>query len=219
MDVQIGSLYHFHQRLGHLAYDTVERMASNPDSGITLTDRARPTCISCAQGNQTKKAQSRKDTGANSEQMTPPMRSIVQLLSRLPRLNEGQGREEVRTFLAFFERQFECRIHVLRTDGGAEYANVDLLCKSTGVARQVGEVRNQASNGKAERMHRTVLNMARSMIFANRLPVSFWGDAVEYAAYILNHRPKSANAKRASPLEVLTKHAPDLRDIIAFGSV
>ena len=101
-------------------------------------------------------------------------------------------------FLAFFERQFDCRIHVLRTDGGGEYANVDLFCKRTGVARQISEARNQASNGKAERMHRTILNMARSMIFASRLPLTFWGDAVEYAAYILNRSPTSANAKRAS---------------------
>ena len=60
-------------------------------------------------------------------------------------------------FLAFFERQFDCRIHVLRTDGGGEYANVDLFCKRTSVARQITEARNQASNGKAERMHKTIL--------------------------------------------------------------
>ena len=105
-------------------------------------------------------------------------------------------------FLAFFERRFNCRIHVLRTDGGGEYANVDLFCKSTGVARQISEARKQASNGKAERMHRTVLNMTRSMIFASRLPVSFWGDAVEYDAYILNRSPTSANEKRASPIDI-----------------
>ena len=72
-------------------------------------------------------------------------------------------------------------MHVLRTDGGGEYKNVDLFCKKTGIARQVSEARNQASNGKAERMHRTVLNMARSMIFACNMPPYFWGDAVEYA--------------------------------------
>ena len=70
-------------------------------------------------------------------------------------------------FLVFFERQFESRVHVLRTDGGGEYSNVDRFCKRTGVARQISEARNQALNGKAERMHRTVLNMARSMIFAS----------------------------------------------------
>ena len=31
--------------------------------------------------------------------------------------------------LAFFERRFDCWIHVLRTDGGGEYANVDLFSK------------------------------------------------------------------------------------------
>ena len=61
--------------------------------------------------------------------------------------------------------------------------------------------------------------MARSLIFASRLPLSFWGDAVEYAAYILNRSPTSANAKRASPIEVLTKQVPDLRDSVAFGSI
>ena len=40
-------------------------------------------------------------------------------------------------FLALFERRFDCRIHVLRIDGGGEYSNVDLFCKRTGVARQI----------------------------------------------------------------------------------
>uniref|UniRef100_A0AAV1VD99 Integrase catalytic domain-containing protein n=1 Tax=Peronospora matthiolae TaxID=2874970 RepID=A0AAV1VD99_9STRA len=67
-------------------------------------------------------------------------------------------------FLGYFERQFECRIHVLRAEGRAEYANVELFCKSTGVAGQVSKARNQASNGKAEHLHRTVLNRARSIM-------------------------------------------------------
>ena len=67
-------------------------------------------------------------------------------------------------------------------------------------------------------MHRTVLNMARSMIFACNMPPYSWGDAVEYATYILNWIPTSANEKRASPYEVLTEVAPDLRDIVVLGS-
>ena len=104
-------------------------------------------------------------------------------------------------FLAFFERQFDCQIHVLRTDGSGEYANVDLFCNRTGVARQISEARNHASNRKAGRVHRTILNLARGMIFASRLPVTFLSDAVEYGAYILNRSPTSAYAKRASPID------------------
>lgn len=68
---------------------------------------------------------------------------------------------------------FDYKIHVLRTDNGSEYRNVDLLCQRIGVARQIGDVRNQASSGKAEHMHRTILNMARSMIFFSRLPIKY----------------------------------------------
>lgn len=98
-------------------------------------------------------------------------------------------------FLVYFEKHFNCKIHVLRTASGAEYQNVDIFCKRTGVARQKSEARNQASNGKAERMHRTIMNMARCMIFARGLPLGFWGDAVQYAAYILNRSQSNLNTR------------------------
>ena len=78
--------------------------------------------------------------------------------------------QKFKHFMAFFKRQFNCRIHVLRTDGGGGYKTLDLFCKDTGIARQVSEPRNQASNGKADRMHRTIMNMVRSMLFACGLP-------------------------------------------------
>ena len=121
-------------------------------------------------------------------------------------------------FAGHFERRFDCRIQYLRTDGGGEYANVDLFCQKAGIARQKTEADNPASNGKAERMHRTVLNMARCMIFNCRLPVYFWGDAVKYAAYILNRSPCRSNPRRMSPIEMLEGKPPNLANIVAFGS-
>ncbi|GMG15399.1 unnamed protein product [Phytophthora fragariaefolia] len=59
------TLLELHQRLGHIAYDTAERMADAKASGIKLTDRARPNCLTCVQGKQSKNNQSKKDTGAN----------------------------------------------------------------------------------------------------------------------------------------------------------
>ncbi|POM68328.1 Integrase catalytic core protein [Phytophthora palmivora] len=131
---------------------------------------------------------------------------------------KDQAAKKFEHFLVFFEKEFNCKIRVLRTDSGGEYQNVDLFCKTTGVARQRSEANNQASNGKAERMHRTVINMARCMVFACGLPLSFWGDAVQYAAYILNRAPTNANHGRASPLKVLTKQTPQLGKIVVFGS-
>ena len=121
-------------------------------------------------------------------------------------------------FLSAFERRFDFRIHVLRTDGGGEYKPLDVFCKKTGVSRQMSERDNQSSNGKAERMHRTIMNMVRSMVFASGLPLKFWGDAAEYAAYILNRSPTKANEGGISPIEMLTKKQPNLNDIVVFGS-
>ncbi len=69
------------------------------------------------------------------------------------------------TFLAILKDAIIAEFKSFNTDGGGEYANIDLFCKSTGIARQRTEADNPASNGKAERNHRTVLNMSRCMIF------------------------------------------------------
>lgn len=74
----------------------------------------------------------------------------------------------------------------MRTNSGAEYQNVDMFCKRTGVARQRSEAQKQASNGKAEKTHRTIMGMARCLDFACELPLRFRGDVAQYAAYLLN---------------------------------
>ncbi|KAE9058043.1 hypothetical protein PF007_g31436 [Phytophthora fragariae] len=238
-----STLLKLHKRLGHIAYDTVERMADTPGSGIRLTSRERPNCLTCAHGKQSKNNQSKKDTGANAPidkiggvigsdikgPMTPRDRrgnkyliNFIDYSTNYVRVflakNKADATKEFEHFLVYFEKRFNCRIHVLRTDGGKEYVNVDPFCKETGVRRQISERENQASNGKAERMHRTVLNVARCMLFASGLPLYFWGDAVEYAAFVLNRSSCSANPKRMSPLEMLTGKVPNSSDIVMFGS-
>ncbi|GMF35798.1 unnamed protein product [Phytophthora fragariaefolia] len=146
------TLLELHQRLGHIAYDTAERMADAKESGIKLTDRAPKLLNLCSR---------------QAKQKQPA--------------EEGHGCE---------------RAHW----------------------RQVSEAENQASNGKAEQIHRTVLNMARCMLYANGLPLYFWGDAIEYPAYVLNKGSCSANPKRLSPIEMLTGTAPNLADEVMFGS-
>ena len=127
--------------------------------------------MSCAEGKQIKNVQSKKDTGAHSPidctggvicsdlkgPMTPRDRlgnhylnNFVDQKSNYCRVflakTKDQAAKTFEHFLVFLERQFNCRVHVLRTDGGGECENVDLFCKSTGVSRQVSEARNQASN-------------------------------------------------------------------------
>ncbi|KAE9238201.1 hypothetical protein PF005_g327 [Phytophthora fragariae] len=237
------TLLELHNRLGHFAFDTLECMADAPGSGVKLTSRVRLNCLTCPQRKQHKVNQSKKDTGQNSPvakiggvicsdikgPMTPRDRhgnrymiNFVDHSSNYVRAflakNKVEATKKFEHFLVFFEKEYSCRIHVLRTDGGGEYMNVEDFCRATGVRRQVSEANNQASNGKAKRMHRTILNMARCMLFVSGLPLKFWGYAVEYAAYVLNRSACSANPRRMSPIEVLTGKCPDMAGIVTFGS-
>jgi hypothetical protein len=42
-------------------------------------------------------------------------------------------------FMACFERNFDYRLQVLRTDGGKEFRQIDLLCERLGIERQKSE--------------------------------------------------------------------------------
>ena len=103
-------------------------------------------------------------------------------------------------FMALVEGQFNFRIYMLRTDGGGEYPTLDLFCDDTVIFIQISESGNQASNGKAERMHCTITTIVQIMIFARDLSLTFWGDAARYAGQILDRRPSTSNAGRQSLL-------------------
>ncbi len=64
--VHEDTLYNWHTRFGHQSYDAIEALAAKPGSGIKLTNRERPNCMTCAEGKQTKNKQSKKDSGENS---------------------------------------------------------------------------------------------------------------------------------------------------------
>jgi hypothetical protein len=125
--------------------------------------------------------------------------------------------KEVSEFVGHFERRFDYPIQMLSTNRGGEYANIDLFCSRSDIARQRTEAYNPAFNDKAERMHRTVLNMTRCMIFNCRLPIHFWEGVVLYASYNLNCGPCKASPKRMSPMETLEGKPPNLAHVATFG--
>ena len=58
-----------------------------------------------------------------------------------------------------------------------------------GIISQLLSPGTPQQNGVSERRNRTLLDMVRSMLSYSSLPESFWGYALETAAYILNLVP------------------------------
>ena len=66
-------------------------------------------------------------------------------------------------------------------------------------------------NGVAEKRNQTLLEMVRSMMVQANLPISYWGDALLTAAYILNRVPSKSVSSTA--YELWTNKKPDLNNL------
>ena len=79
------------------------------------------------------------------------------------------------------------KIKFLRSDRGGEYLSYEfgLHLKQCGIVSQLTPPRTPQRNGVSERRNRTLLDMVRSMMSLTDLPLSFWGYALETAAFTL----------------------------------
>ncbi|XP_056860009.1 uncharacterized protein LOC130508491 [Raphanus sativus] len=73
-------------------------------------------------------------------------------------------------------------------------------------------------NGRVERKHRHILNVARAMLFQANLPVKFWGEAISSATHVINMTP-SKILQGKSPYEVLFGKKPHYSSLRVFGSL
>ena len=92
-----------------------------------------------------------------------------------------------REHCAWAEKQSGYPIKLLRTDGGSEYRDqMKQFCLDLGIEHQPTAPYSPQSNGVAERMNRTLLDMVRPMILDSKLALSLWGEAVSTACYLRN---------------------------------
>jgi len=73
-------------------------------------------------------------------------------------------------FKAIVEKQSGYKIRTVRSDQGGEYTTNDFeaFCTQQGIRHQTTQL-----NGVAERKNRTILDMARSLLKAKKLPKQY----------------------------------------------
>ncbi|GJW86918.1 putative RNA-directed DNA polymerase [Tanacetum coccineum] len=133
-----------------------------------------------------------------------------------------KSKDEVPYFIIVFynliENQFKRKIKVFRSDNGTEFVNqsVTKLCSDKGIIHQTSCVYTPQQNGIAERKHRHLLNVARSLMFQGGIPLKMWTECILTATYLINRLPSSVlNGK--SPYEMIYKKCPTLSHLRVFG--
>ena len=131
--------------------------------------------------------------------------------------HKSESLEKFKEFQNEVENQLGKRIKALRSDRGGEYLSQEFgdHLKKCGIVPQLTPPGTPQWNGVSERRNRTLLDMVRSMMSHAELPLSFWGFALETAAFTLNRVPTKSADK--TPYEIWTGRVPNLSFLKIWG--
>ena len=121
----------------------------------------------------------------------------------------------IKQFFLMVETQFDRKIKQFRSDNAKELAMAEFFA-SKGTLHQFSCVERPQQNSVVERKHQHLLNVARSLFFQSRVPISFWGDCIQTAVFLVNRLPTPV-LKLKSPFSVLYNKEPDYTQLRVFG--
>jgi transposase InsO family protein len=133
-------------------------------------------------------------------------------------------KSEVAGYLKIFLAKVRTLGHntkVFQSDGGLELVNkeLDAGLASLGIEHRISTPYNQEQNGTAERDHRTICEMAKTLALSHPgLPNSMWAELVNTSAYILN-RTGVSGVPGKSPHEVWFGVVPKIEHLRVIGTI
>ncbi len=235
----------WHQRFGHLGYDNLVRLATEPMvTGINTTadefkTAANTVCAPCALGKQ-----HRQPFAASTSRTTKPLELMhTDLCGPMPVTSYGgnnylftllddysacsfthplrhksDAADTLKDTITLLERQTGYPVVRIRSDNGGEYGSHELAAflRAKGIKHETTNPYTPQQNGKAERLNRTLLEKTRSMMAATDLPQTMWAEAAVTANYLRNRSP-TAN-RDATPFELFFGTKPDVSHLRTFGA-
>jgi hypothetical protein len=131
--------------------------------------------------------------------------------------HKSESFEKFKEFQNEVQNQLGKTIKYLRSDRGGEYLSLEFgdHLKKCGIVPQLTPPGMPQWNGVSERRNRTLLDMVRPMMSQADHPLSFWGYALETAAFTLNRVPSKSVEK--TPYEIWTGKRPELSFLKVWG--
>ncbi|GKB97541.1 putative ribonuclease H-like domain-containing protein [Tanacetum coccineum] len=232
----------WHRRLGHINFKNLNKLVKgNLVRGLpSKVFRNDHTCVACQKGKQHKASCKAK----LERTITEPLHTLHMDLfgpTSVKSINHASyclvitddctrfswvfflaTKDEtsgiLQNFIRQIENQLNHRVKIIRSDNGTEFKNRDMLefCGNKGIKQEYSNARTPQQNGVAERMNRTLIEAARTMLADSLLPTTFWAEAVSTACYIFN-RVRVTKPQNKTPYELLFGHKPIISYIRPFG--
>lgn len=230
----------WHKRMGHLNMDDVKRLPLCAEGVNICNKEVNTVCIPCCKAKQTRLPFPNSGSRANGlleiihTDLCGPMETpsagggkyfitFTDDFSRKVHVYFLKNKMDIKSVFKKFkeevENELERKIKTLRSDNGKEFCNKDFsdFLAASGIKHQTSSPYTPEQNGLAERMNRSLVERAKSMLFEAKLQKSFWAEAVATAAYVINRSPSRVLAE-VTPFEKWTGKKPNLSHLKIFGT-
>nr|GFA81739.1 hypothetical protein [Tanacetum cinerariifolium] len=123
-------------------------------------------------------------------------------------------------FLRLIQRGLQAQVRVVQTDKGTEFLNQTLHAyfAAEGIQHQTSVARTPEQNGVVERQNRTLVEAARTMLSAAKVPLFFWAEAIATACFTQN-RSLVIPRHEKTPYHIINDRKPSVKFFYIFGSV
>ncbi|GKA89908.1 retrovirus-related pol polyprotein from transposon TNT 1-94 [Tanacetum coccineum] len=87
--------------------------------------------------------------------------------------------EIIKKFIAQAQLNYKAKVCKIRTDNGTEFKNANIKAhyEKLGIMQQFSTAQTPQQNGVVERLNRTLVEVARTMLIFSRLPEFLWAEA------------------------------------------
>ncbi|GJW57224.1 retrovirus-related pol polyprotein from transposon TNT 1-94 [Tanacetum coccineum] len=160
----------WHRRLSHLNFDTINLLSKNNIvNGLPKLKFVKDhLCSSCELGKAKRKSFHTKTTPSSKRRylwthfLSPKMKT------------PGVSYD----FLTLVQRGLHAQVTTVRTDKGTEFLNKTLhaFFAKEGIRHETSTARTPEQNGVVERRNRTLVEAARTMLSAAKVPLFFWAE-------------------------------------------
>jgi hypothetical protein len=132
---------------------------------------------------------------------------------------KGGASEAIKSYVRKLKKKYGKGPTYMRFDNGKELVNAEIknFCAEEGITLETTAPYSPSQNGVAERLNRTLIELANAMLISKGLPKRLWAEAVSHAAYIRNRCPTKA-LEGKTPLEAWSGRKPDVSHLREFGS-
>jgi len=125
----------------------------------------------------------------------------------------------IKSFVSMAQTQFSATVKILRSDNALEFSPSHTALEffaANGILHQTSCVQTPQQNGVVERKHKHLLEVSRALLFQSHLPLTFWGECVLTATYLINRLPLII-LNNKSPFELLHHQKPSYDHLWVFG--